>query len=684
MERPPVTVLDVLKNLFPRRGSKQPPYPIWPGQKIADGDQAYHDLPIHPFDVFAATANLIELSGAYHHIVAGGDNATRRRFRRERLRHRSERMLALRAGRLEACRNQAKLWREPVAKLGTAVPRDERDERIQQLIAAIRKRRDDLSDTAKKWSELFAQYGSEPVFQILNAKSPPPKWWQVALELMITADEASEGVGFTPIQLDPASWSDLYWFERPYVRNMREEFLRRSAMRDNDAADNGIPQHRSLAYTSLSDARQDVACVLPKARTTAVGCTLRSLSHHLALLPAKGIARGRWYPAVDMAATLDDVELNVLLVPFPFSISDTSFHGFLGRTRVGTSFGFFEVKPDWLGREDPKSVSLFIDKLYAFVVDLAADALTTHQATSIDAIVFPELALRFDVYVALKARLKERFPDLEVFVSGLSDDGKGRQGNFVAVSTMPKSQSPSPKAKSSRDHFTTDPAFSDAMRTTVREKHHRWKLDRHQLDGYGLSGALNPKLDWWEDIDLLSRRVDFTVFRKNSVIAAMICEDLARVDPCQELLRAVGPNLVVALLMDAPQLPTRWPARYATILSDDPGSSVLTLTSRALMTRQHVLGLRKSEKPEDRVIALWRDDHYGVARPIACPHDCHGVWLKLWSSRTTDTSLDGRVDTSGQTWIYGKDRPLRIPNVAERYPEILGKDDVSLQVSPKS
>jgi hypothetical protein len=159
----------------------------------------------------------------------------------------------------------------------------------------------------------------------------------------------------------------------------------------------------------------------------------------------------------------------------------------------------------------------------------------------------------------------------------------------------------------------------------------------------------------------------------------MICEDLARVDPCQELLRAVGPNLVVALLMDAPQLATRWPARYATVLSDDPGSSVLTLTSRALMTRQHLLGLRKSKRPKDRIVALWRDDHYGIARPLECPHDCHGVWLKLWSSRVVDISLDGRSDTSGKSWVYGKHRSLAIPNVAQSFPDILGIDDLELQ-----
>lgn len=671
-----VSVLDVLKDLFPTSGHGQPPYPLWIGQKVTGDDSDYYQLPIHPFNVFAATARLVELSGAYHHIVSGGDNETRRRFRRGRLRQRSARMLALSPSQLRACCKQGKIWRDRVPS--GAPSQAARAKQMIKLKNALIKKRNDLAVTAETWAALFEKFGKEPVFAKLSATSSSPEWWVLALRLMVTADEACEGVGFTRVSHDHVPWEELSWFERPYVNRMLEEYDKRIA-----AAETGDtsrePVHRALAYTSLSDARQDVACVLPKARTTAVGCTMRSLSHHLALLPAKGIARGRWYPAADLNATLDDVELNILLVPFPFSMTDNAFHGFLGRSTIGSSFGFFELKQEWLGQPDTRSRSLFVDKLYSFIVDLATDALTTHQAATIDAIVFPELALSFDIFSPLKARLKQRFPELEIFISGLSDDGRGRQGNFVAVSAMPKGAFSSSLEIENRIRRSV--VDDDSIRPTIREKHHRWKLDSHQLGEYGLSGVLSPKLDWWEDIDLLSRCVDFTVFRKNSVLAAMICEDLARVDPCQELLRAIGPNLVVALLMDAPQLPTRWPARYATILSDDPGSSVLTLTSRALMTRQHVLGLRESKSRDDRVIALWRDDHYGFARPISCPIDCHGVLLKLWSSRALDTSLDGRRDLTGKTWIYGKHKALRIPHANHRYPDILGADDVSLQNS---
>jgi hypothetical protein len=48
--------------------------------------------------------------------------------------------------------------------------------------------------------------------------------------------------------------------------------------------------------------------------------------------------------------------------------------------------------------------------------------------------------------------------------------------------------------------------------------------------------------------------------------------------PGADVMNAIGPNLVIALLMDGPQREHRWPGRYATVLADDPGSAVLTVT----------------------------------------------------------------------------------------------------------
>ena len=74
------------------------------------------------------------------------------------------------------------------------------------------------------------------------------------------------------------------------------------------------------------------------------------------------------------------------------------------------------------------------------------------------------------------------------------------------------------------------------------------------------------------------RSIQFLEFGGGITLVA-VCEDLARLDAVAELLRTVGPTLVVTVLLDGPQLASRWTARYASVLADDPGSAVLTLTS---------------------------------------------------------------------------------------------------------
>ena len=48
-------------------------------------------------------------------------------------------------------------------------------------------------------------------------------------------------------------------------------------------------------------------------------------------------------------------------------------------------------------------------------------------------------------------------------------------------------------------------------------------------------------------------------------IASLVCEDLAHIDEVIDAIRLVGPTLLVALLLDGPQLSSRWAARYASV-----------------------------------------------------------------------------------------------------------------------
>ena len=136
----------------------------------------------------------------------------------------------------------------------------------------------------------------------------------------------------------------------------------------------------------------------------------------------------------------------------------------------------------------------------------------------------------------------------------------------------------------------------------------------------------------------------------------MICEDLARSDPCHQVLRSIGPNIVFVLLMDGPQLPTRWPARYASTLADDPGSAVLTFTSLGLVDRTNAT----AAFPSSRAIALWKDDT-GRTREIICPSSAQSVVISLKSEKATDRTLDGRENSDTRRWLFDYQRPIQLP-----------------------
>ena len=102
--------------------------------------------------------------------------------------------------------------------------------------------------------------------------------------------------------------------------------------------------------------------------------------------------------------------------------------------------------------------------------------------------------------------------------------------------------------------------------------------------------------------------------------------------------------------MDGPQLTSRWPAYYATVLADDPRSSVLTLTSLGMS------GLsRPPGKPRSRAVALWKDAQTGEAQSIELPDHAEGIVLSLSRERDKEWSADGRHDnaTTGYATLSG-------------------------------
>ena len=174
-----------------------------------------------------------------------------------------------------------------------------------------------------------------------------------------------------------------------------------------------------------------------------------------------------------------------------------------------------------------------------------------------------------------------------------------------------------------------------------QNKLHRWSLDKDQVEQYHLGAALHPHIRWWEAMDVPRKAIEFVEVAE-LVQAYLVCEDLAHNDDIAQLIRSVGPTVVITVLLDGPQLTSRWTARYASVLADDPGSAVLTLTSYGMVERTRPQGREAS-----RVIALWKDPTRGV-REISLEPGAHAVLVTVAMNRATRFSADGRwpIDNS--------------------------------------
>jgi hypothetical protein len=297
-------------------------------------------------------------------------------------------------------------------------------------------------------------------------------------------------------------------------------------------------------------------------------------------------------------------------VPWPETITPTQFKaaepisGSLLNMPEGR--GFFTYTPPSTSRS-----------VLARITDIFRRA--TQLVGRIDGVIFPELALTAEQHKAVSRRIM-------------------REDSFLICGVAESSARPGTLG---RNFLAFDVPISTEKRVSLTQhKHHRWKLDENQIRQYGLGTELDPRTAWWEHVTLEPRGLAFVSMRPWLTISALICEDLARQDPIGELVRSVGPNLVIALLMDAPQLASRWPARYATVLADDPGSSVLTITSLGMagLSRPFNVGLRP------RVIALWKDAHFGVPVEIELPGHSTAAVLNLTVKQIEEYTADGRSD----------------------------------------
>lgn len=570
------TLRDALRSLFPRGYLDHKGYQT--RLELTDTKRlppklhkAFENPPYLAVDLFAIAGFLLLKSGGYHHVSPEVGGAA------------SPRMITVTAAQRDAWKAAGRQWREATGGVVPPPP--------PELIAA--------------WDELKEWFRNDLFREKLPSAKPRP-WWPACVALLAIADEAAANVGFE------ASASNAQAFTADV--QMRKE----------------IAANRKV-YT-LSSADPDHICVLPKSRTPKVGCTLRSLSHHLALLPSRGLARAYWSPAPQISgesATVANAPFNLVIIPSPFKVRAEAFRG---TPATDATWGWFHIKSHWCPASGAKKGKAFRDgfePFLKFVTDVLDEA--ARDVGTVHGLVFPEAALSYEVFQKLCLELQQR-PGLELLVAGLFDardpTGGYREGNFAAMARLDEDA----KGKKKFDIAT-------------REKHHRWRIEKSQIDAYALGSALDANSGWWEKIDILSRSLDVFVLRGGATVTTLICEDLARNDPCQELVRGVGPNLLIALLMDGPQLKDRWPARYATVLAEDPGSSVLSVTSKGLIARSNAT----KRFPASDKIALWRDDS-GRTEELSLPDGAHGLCLTLQPGAVSERSLDGRLNSNAQSW----------------------------------
>jgi hypothetical protein len=362
------------------------------------------------------------------------------------------------------------------------------------------------------------------------------------------------------------------------------------------------------------------AKVLPKIRTSQRGLTLRSFSLNICLCPS-GEVKPVWRMAPIAGPKESYHYLNLLAIPWPFDINPVQFEAIKRDTyptKILDKHGFFRFRI-----LPPDDVDSVCDQIKTLLKSAEA------KVGRIDGVILPESSVTPKQFEKLQTELIK----LGVFlIAGIVSEADVKMGRNSVKMAFPQWIDDDAEQVETQGEQVGPLVFEQF-------KHHRWALDRDQIATYGLAAQLDPSMTWWEAMEIKEREVQFYVLEDWLTLSVLICEDLARQDPIGEILRTVGPNLVIALLMDGPQLSTRWPNRYAAVLADDPGSAVLILTS---------LGMCKLSRPFDkqapsRTVALWKDQVSGAVE-IELPNDAHGLVLSLYNEEIDEYSADNRCD----------------------------------------
>jgi hypothetical protein len=373
--------------------------------------------------------------------------------------------------------------------------------------------------------------------------------------------------------------------------------------------------------------------------------TLRSISSNLAFYQHSSV-EVKWRISEAEIPLTQDIKnkgedkissLNILLIPWPYKITASDFSELKKapfKNEVGNESFFIYDPPDLQYSKEKSNNSTeknecsfdFIETVRKLLKDAKV------EARRIDLVVLPELAISENDIEKFEEILKAE--EISGYIAGVRRKPDGKSYRFGRNMVYCKFL----KLGSGEPVYVPNPDTSPHSEDYKQNKHHRWKLDRSQIIKYQLGGSLSTNKVWWEGIKIARRRVTFINVGEQITICPLICEDLARQEPISDLIRAVGPTLVVAILMDGPQKISRWSAGYANVLADDPRSSVLTFTCLGMVERSASPGY-----PKSRGVALWKDPH-NPPNEIELDKDSNGIVLYLNVENQREIVADGRKE----------------------------------------
>jgi hypothetical protein len=448
---------------------------------------------------------------------------------------------------------------------------------------------DAVADAARRWGAWAEnRNGAIPgllarEWEVVRARAGIPledlteaRDWRLCealLTLHAIADEACAGLG---VALDAAGADGLRYRARGRELLARTGSLAR------------IPAH--------------LVRVLPKVRTPPTGSSVRALSRYAAVLVPGVEARWHKAPGRRLGPPPGGEGVNYLLLPWPLRVRSSDFRPVAGPLQklADDPFGFFEFVPS-----ERLDLDL-VDRMLAAARD---------EAGTVDVVVLPESAVEHGQIDDLEALLARHA--VTALITGVRER-PAQPGQFP------------------RNWVHIGVSSGGQWAHIHQTKHHRWSLDDAQISQYHLGGALHPHIRWWEAIQVPRRSVQFVDLGNEITLASLVCEDLAQSDEVASVIRAVGPMIVVIPLLDGPQLTSRWGARYAAVLADDPGSAVLTLTSFGMAQRS-----RLPAQTPSPMVALWKSPGQ-QAREIPLHPGAQGILLSASARHAVRRSFDGR------------------------------------------